>query len=285
MYSKMLILSLTLTVAACNSSSGSGEKPALNPAGVCVDRSEGIVGGQKVAEYDYDSNRVVMLLSEDSSGDVELCTAAPIAPDVLLTAAHCITATASKTKAYTTTSALCNSGFNRNQTGIVATAVVVNENYYGVENASLSSIKSDVALVFLSSKLPSNYPIYKIADSKKQMNSSLYLYGYGAISLNVKSSGILRKAEIQAGRFEIDQTIKEVSIDQTYGKGVCSGDSGGPGLVYLDGEYQILGVNSYVNRQHKGQDYCKVQGNLALADHYLSWIENKMAARGRQLKK
>lgn len=284
-YSKMLILSLTLTMSACNSSSDSGEKPNLNPAGVCVARSEGIVGGKRVGESDYDANKVVMLLSEDSNGDVELCTAAPIAPDVLLTAAHCITATASKTKAYTTTSALCNTGFDRTKSGIAASAVVVNENYNGVENSSLAAaIKSDVALVFLSSKLPSHYPVYKIADSQRQFTSSLYLYGYGAVSLTKKSSGVLRKTEIQDGRFEIDQSVKEVRIDQTYGKGVCSGDSGGPGLVYVDGEYQILGVNSYVSGR-KDTDYCMNEGNLALADHYLSWIESKMAARGRQLKK
>ena len=86
------------------------------------------------------------------------------------------------------------------------------------------------------------------------------------------------------GRFEIDHSVQEVRIDQTYGRGVCSGDSGGPGLVYLDGEYQILGVNSYVSGS-RGSDYCMNEGNLALADHYLSWIENKMAARGRSLRK
>lgn len=286
MYSKMLMLSLTLAISGCNSSSGSGEKPKLNPGGACIpaDKLEGIVGGQKVNQYDYDSNKVVMLLSEDSNGDVELCTAAPIAPDVLLTAAHCITATASKTKAFTTTSATCESGFDRNSQGIVADAVVVNENYVGVENGSLTAVKSDVALVFLKSNLPTYYPVYKIADSQRQITSSLYLYGYGAVSMTKKSSGILRKTEIQGGRFEVDHAVQEVRIDQTYGKGVCSGDSGGPGLVYMDGEYQILGVNSYVSGS-KDTDYCMNEGNLALADHYMSWIESKMAARGRSLKK
>ncbi len=286
MYSKMLMLSVSLSLTACNSSSDSGEKPKLNPAGACIPAAnlEGIVGGEKVGQYDLDSNKVVMLLSEDSSGGVELCTAAAIAPDVLLTAAHCITATASKTKAFTTTSAVCEAGFDRFNQGIVADAVVVNENYSGVENGSLSAVKSDVALVFLSSKLPSHYPIYKIADSQRQITSNLYLYGYGAVNMTQRSSGVLRKTEIQDGRFEIDHNVQEVRIDQTYGKGVCSGDSGGPGLVYMDGEYQILGVNSYVSGR-KDTDYCLNEGNLALADHYKSWIQNKMAARGRSLKK
>lgn len=300
MYSKMLMLSVTLTMTACNPSmlsltltmgaikphGGSEKKGNINPSGVCIPEAnlEGIVGGQSVSKYDQDSNKVVMLLSEDSEGGVELCTAAPIAPDVLLTAAHCITATASNTKAFTTTSATCEAGFNRKSQGITVSAVVVNENYVGGDSINLSSVKSDVALVFLNSKLPSNYPVYKIADSQKQINSNLYLYGYGAISMTKRSSGILRKTEIQDGRFEIDHSVQEVKIDQTYGKGVCSGDSGGPGLVYLEGEYQILGVNSYVSGS-RGSDYCMNEGSLALADHYLSWIENKMAARGRSLRK
>jgi secreted trypsin-like serine protease len=285
MYSKMLMLSLTLIMTACNSGSGSGDKPKLNPAGACIPEAnlEGIVGGEKVGQYDYDANKVVMLLSESSDG-VELCTAAPIAPDVLLTAAHCITASASNTKAFATTSATCESGFDRLSQGIVAEAVVVNENYVGVENSSLSSVKSDVALVFLKSSLPNYYPVYKIADSQKQISSKLYLYGYGAVSMKKRSSGILRKTEVQEGLFEIDHSVQEVRIDQTYGRGVCSGDSGGPGLVYINGEYQILGVNSYVSGS-RGSDYCMNEGNLALADHYLSWIENKMAARGRSLRK
>lgn len=285
MYSKMLMLSLTLIMTACNSGSGSGDKPKLNPAGACIPEAnlEGIVGGEKVGQYDYDANKVVMLLSESSDG-VELCTAAPIAPDVLLTAAHCITASASNTKAFATTSATCESGFDRLSQGIVAEAVVVNENYVGVENSSLSSVKSDVALVFLKSSLPNYYPVYRIADSQKQISSKLYLYGYGAVSMKKRSSGILRKTEVQEGLFEIDHSVQEVRIDQTYGRGVCSGDSGGPGLVYINGEYQILGVNSYVSGS-RGSDYCMNEGSLALADHYLSWIENKMAARGRSLRK
>ena len=216
MYSKMLMLSLTLIMTACNSGSGSGDKPKLNPAGACIPEAnlEGIVGGEKVGQYDYDANKVVMLLSESSDG-VELCTAAPIAPDVLLTAAHCITASASNTKAFATTSATCESGFDRLSQGIVAEAVVVNENYVGVENSSLSSVKSDVALVFLKSSLPNYYPVYRIADSQKQISSELYLYGYGAVSMKKRSSGILRKTEVQEGLFEIDHSVQEVRIDQT----------------------------------------------------------------------
>lgn len=282
----LLLLSLTAVIlSSCNSSSDSGEKVPLAPSGKCVPESslEGIVGGQKVGQYDYDSTKVVMLLTESGS-DVELCTASPIAPDVLLTAAHCVTSTASATKAYTTASATCESGFDRFSDGIGVQAVEIHEGYVGVETATMNAVKSDVALVFLKSSLPTYYPVYKIADSRNLGNSSLYLYGYGAVSMTKKSSGILRKTEVDSQDFEIDRNLQEVRIDQTRGHGVCSGDSGGPGLVLINGDYQILGVNSYVSGK-KDTDYCLNEGNLALADNYLSWIENKVRARGRTLKK
>jgi len=282
---KLLLLSLTVvTLSSCNSSSGSGEK-VLPQAGKCVPESslQGIVGGQKVGQYDYDSTKVVMLLTE-SGKDVELCTAAPIAPDVLLTAAHCVTSKASATKAYTTASATCGSGFDRFSDGIDVQAVEIHEAYVGVENVTMNAVKSDVALVFLKSSLPTYYPVYKIADSRNIAHSNLYLYGYGAVSMTKRSSGILRKTEVESENFQIDRNLQEVRIDQTQGHGVCSGDSGGPGLVLINGEYQILGVNSYVSGK-KDTDYCLNEGNLALADNYLSWIENKVRAHGRALKK
>lgn len=285
---KVLVLSLTiLALSSCNSSSSSGEKTPVNPGRSCVPESEleGIVGGDRVSSYDYDSNRVVMLLSRSAEG-MELCTAAPIAPDVLLTAAHCITASAAETYAFTKSAITCEAGFNFSRDAREVVAVVVNENYSELDDSRMNKIKSDVALVFLKEKLPTNYPVYKIADSEQvaASGSDLYLYGYGTTALNRKASGILRKTQIQPALYSINKTLQEVKVDQTAGRGVCSGDSGGPGLVMINGELQILGVNSYVAGKD-GTDICRNQGNLALADYYTSWIENKMSARGRSLRK
>lgn len=285
--SKVVLLPFVLGLAACSSASDSSEKPKFNQQGTCISEEslEGIVGGQKVGKYDADSNRVVMLLSESADG-IQLCTAAPIAPDVLLTAAHCVvdTDSNSKIKAFATTSATCESGFNRVTQGIDADAVVFHENYRSVEKSDLKGVKSDIALVFLKSSLPAQYPVYKIADSQRATDSSLYLFGFGTINMTKKSAGVLRKTEVRRGRFEINRDLQEVAIDQTYGQGVCTGDSGGPGLIRVDGEYQILGVNSYASGR-KGTDQCLNRGNLTLVDYYLSWIEGKMATHGRSLRR
>ena len=287
MYSKMLMLFLTLTMSACNSGGGANETPQLDSEFKCVPQSslQGIVGGQVVGKYDTDANKVVMLLS-GSGRKVELCTAAPIAPDVLLTAAHCIVATADQTRAFVTTSATCESGFNRLEQGIQVASIVVHENYSDIENLPLNTPnKSDLALVFLKKSLPKEFPIYKIAKpAKSEELGTLYFFGYGAVSLNKRSSGILRKTEVSPWAYNVDLHLQEVSVDQRYGHGVCSGDSGGPGLVMLNGELQILGVNSYVSGSGD-TDYCMNRGNLALVDYYSPWIENKMAARGRTLRK
>lgn len=293
MRSKLLLLSLTvMALSGCNSSSNTtpaGEKvPPVTKNRTCIPESElmqpspGIVGGQKVTPYSTDSKRVVMLLSQSEEG-AEVCTAAPIASDVLLTAAHCITASAEKTLVITHTGISCESGFSVDTDTQVAAAVVKHEGYDPTTRASVS--QSDVALVFLKQSLPWGYPVYKIADPTLVTDTNeIYFYGYGATGYKKGGSGILRSVTLPRADFEIQQDDGKVKLNQRYGSGVCSGDSGGPGLVKINGEMQILGVNSYVVGEDHS-DICRGEGYLALANSYTSWIENKMQARGRSLKK
>lgn len=282
----LFALAFVLTIlSSCDSKRDSAAEKVDTYRG-CVPESElqGIVGGEIVRENSYDSNRVVMILSNISEGS-ELCTAAPIASDVLLTAAHCIKADAANTKVFAKAGYTCESGFNYSRDARDVSAIAVHENYRDIDLNGLAGVKSDIALIFLKQPLPAHYPVYKIASPDLlNQTSLLYLYGYGRKSLFKSNAGLLRKTQIQRQNFSLKSQISELRIDQTLGFGVCSGDSGGPGLIEAEGELQIIGVNSYVSGPEK-EDLCAYDGNLALADHYRTWIERKMNVRGRSLRK
>jgi hypothetical protein len=247
--------------------------------------SPGIVGGQPLKPTDLDAKTVVMLNIEDSEG-LHICTASPISPNVLLTAAHCIEGDVENAFVTLYTSLACESGFDsRVNTAEVAEFVVHEDFDLALSETSPSEMKGDVALVFLKKNLPFGYPIYKIANPVQvTFENQIYFYGYGAVGYEKKGSGILRKTQLPRSSFTILEDEKKVSVDQSKGTGICTGDSGGPGLVQIDGELQILGINSYVARNLAKEDLCQGKSSLVLAESYRAWIENKLAQHGQILR-
>ena len=121
-----------------------------------------------------------------------------------------------------------------------------------------------------------------------------YFYGYGSVNYKKKGSAILRKTQLSSSKYKVHADEKRVVVDQSAGRGICTGDSGGPGLVEIDGELQILGINSWVDGKGVNEKYtvdgeevvniCKGKASLVLADSYRDWIEMKLKSRGRSLR-
>jgi len=239
-----------------------------------------IVGGQTVEANSTDSHKVVILYSSINDKDGELCTATPVALNVLLTAAHCVDkADAAQSFAAFYTSLSCESGFDVRKNAIKVTSFKIHPDYQRIDEssdkASAEGTQSDLALVFLETIVPAQYPIYKIAQAADvAVDSTIYFYGYGVNSSNGGGSGYLRKTEFQRSQYQIDESQNKISVDQTGGTGICSGDSGGPGLIEVNGELEILGVNSYV--QGPKNNICAGRGVLTLADSYRSWISDEI---------
>lgn len=276
----LIFTTLSLFLYSCSSSS-SGDK-AAKPGPVyneCVPEadlmSRGIVGGKLVNQYDADSKRVVLLYS-----DGELCTATPIAHDVLLTAAHCVNGSADKAWVGYYTSLSCESGFKISENAMPISEFVTHPEYVNTEQ----NILNDVAVVFLKYPIPYGYPIYKIAHkSSVTATSDIYFWGYGDIGYKQGGSGFLRKTQFSRADYQLDETKKLIQLDQSHGTGICSGDSGGPGFINVNGELEILGVNSYVSGPDEAR-LCNENGFLTLADSFRDWIETEMAARNRHLR-
>lgn len=252
----------------------------------------GIVGGQAVKAYDTDSNRSVLLIWEDSKGEQHLCSSTLIADQTLLTAAHCVNE-AVKMQAVFYTDVTCDSGYQRSQHSINADKMIFHPDYKtDISNLGVFDENVDLALVHLERKAPERYPIFKIANSPETLTSDVYLYGYGVTGTFEKDPMMLRKTVIKRvdakGEPNILFSNKALFFDQQAGTGVCSGDSGGAGLMNDNGELVVASVNSEVfnnNPEDGSTDLCKRYSKSIVVHHYIdSWILPTMAQWGQNLK-
>ena len=231
--------------------------------------SRNIIGGTVVEKGQADAKAAIMLMSDSGS----ICTAAAISRNVLLTAAHCL-AKDEGYIAFFAPSMTCASGFDISKDAIRATRVVRHSGY-DLEQPDVTKRRDDVGLVFLGKDIPEGYPVYKIADPQTVgERNELLLYGYGVTGDNLGGAGTLRKASVNSQRYRIDLGNKLISVNQAGTQGLCMGDSGGPGLVQIGSELQILGVNSFVHGQNG--EFCNDLGYETIADSYKDWIEFQM---------
>lgn len=281
-----------LSLMSC--SSGGGGSPVSTPAPPdvgtksCISEAEllkpGIVGGSRVENFDLDSKKVMLLIAfgaEDDKGDREtsLCTASAIAPNVLLTAAHCI---AQDHIAFFHNSLSCESGADIKGQSIAASDAVVHEKYIKEATSSANSA-NDVAIVILSKNIPSGYQVLKIADPDTVdfTTGELKFIGYGNVNYKAGGSGILRKTTIPITQVKSDLGANIVRIDQSQSHGVCSGDSGGPSIVKVNGQEQILGINSTVGTTSEDEaDACRDKATQSLAFGHKAWIKSTLLKRG-----
>jgi secreted trypsin-like serine protease len=273
---------LMLSLASCNNSSSSASTPApdVKQAG-CITESElekaGIVGGEKVSNTDADSKKVMLLYAQDEDEKTSICTASAIAPNVLLTAAHCIR---EKHFVVLNSSISCESGFDASK-HIAEVRGVLKHKDWDLESTSGSNSAKDVAIVVLKENLPSSYRVLKIADPTRVdfANGEIRFIGYGVVDYNSGGSGILRRTSIPISKVTANTNKNIVEIDQSNGQGVCSGDSGGPSLVKIDGVEQILGINSVVAGTEDAS-LCRDGAIQSLASGHIPWIKSELAKVG-----
>lgn len=123
----------------------------------------------------------------------------------------------------------------------------------------------DIALVELAEPVEDVEPYGLFDGDMEALRGQPLLYvGFGANEADPPSgTGIKRSTSLPV--FGLTPTMYISAHD---GSGVCFGDSGGPGLVEIDGGWRVVGVNSAV----RGQPACLFQSLQVRVDAFLPWI-------------
>ncbi len=198
-----------------------------------------IIGGTELSAQDDAARYVVMVYDEDSK---KICTGTLIGPQLILTAGHCV---------------------GRRQDGITLAFGVdpMTGKYIARKSIAFkvhhlyNSSKSlnDLALIYFKGQAPQGYMPAIVAPPSFPVKASYYFsaIGYGRYSgrtpiseKDAQGSGRLRSTDLKI--YSISKDEKSFIVGQSTGRGICSGDSGGPALMRLKGRDYVVGVASAV---------------------------------------
>jgi MYXO-CTERM domain-containing protein len=249
---------LVAALALC----GCSAEPSIDPTGTV---REPIAGGVLDREHD----EVIELITEWSSSSVAVCTGVLIAPNLVLTARHCVARGGGQV--ITCGSATFSAPVAASALHATADdAPTQSSSFYSGSRVTVPPDGDDVcgfdmALVTLAENVPPDVarPAVPRIDLRAVTGESYVAFGYGVDELGNHTGG----------RMRLDGLVVQCTGDRCAGfgvadneflgqEGVCSGDSGGPAL---DLSRRVIGVLS------RGSDPCAtpVYGSVA---GFRDWI-------------
>lgn len=244
-----------------------------------------IVNGQAVkTSEDIARSTVDFYITFGSGGAARFtnfCSGTLIAPDLVLTAAHCIADMSQEL-------GISKANFVKNVTVGFGTSIVKSpkdpkvkfvglKNYQvhpeyvvgSVETAESVAMK-DVALVRLAKPAPAGFVPAQLPteDLVLRVGDSVMLAGFGltngVFGTTAKS---LNKVEVRIHNPNLTST--QFSYVTESGKTACSGDSGGPAYVRgIKGQLVVVGVTSW------GDNRCVEMGAYSLVSAFKPWIQS-----------
>jgi secreted trypsin-like serine protease len=212
--------------------------------------STDILGGIEVARQDEIAASTV-LVGLLTPGGMLTCTGSILAPDLVVTAGHCVAPLPNVVLVL----------FTRDLGQTAERTVAVSryrrhEGFYA--NLRLrhdDHDQNDIALLRFEGGLPPGYAPARVLDDSEadaiHDGAEVTLAGFGRSVGDVgrlaqgepDGSGVLRKVQTTIRTARYGRT--EVLVEQSAGKGACHGDSGGPAFVRgRDGALKLFGVTS-----------------------------------------
>lgn len=286
---KLSFVLVVLLTSAC------AKNVSRTPASIHDSSSQqGVIGGKAVANNSLFERKVLKLaldveMKKQKNGAVSVtwnsqCTASAISEKVLLTAAHCVDKLRPDQVYLVLTQSPEKSPLNLKE-WIKAKEIRVHEKYQGKS----TQFAYDVALILLEQDLEPDRVLKFATPDLISFPLDLVVIGYGTTSdLSKPDDNSPAIAGLHFVMKSVDVFHPEAhtfSINQNDHKGFCSGDSGGPGLIYDDQtkEFFILGVVSntsmYDNERIKldpqnQYSLCIGQGNYmnVLNSEIRAWI-------------
>lgn len=177
----------------------------------------------------------IMVLAHGARG-AGFCSGAIVAPDIVLTAAHCVAAPATTRVHF------------RDANGaprLVAVRRIARHPQYRADAVAARARSVDLALVETATALPPSFQPVAIAAAPKAVGATLEIAGFGLRQEGAPAtSGVLRSARLTL-RAPLSELL--LWLDDPDGAGACTGDSGAP--VFWNGA--LVGVVAYAQGPHR----------------------------------
>lgn len=262
-----------LVLAACTESEL--RENAVNPTA----SSNGILGGVEVKAGTLEAQSVAMVFDILTGRE---CSSTVISKDMVLTAAHCVEDSAPEDLRVIFTLESYNYSDSQERK-------VISYRRHERHRDPTASERFDLAVVRFEGELPPETRIARLPQKDEGIlpQARFTAIGYGRTDgrLNDFASdgdiGILRQVELEVRNLKLGGL--EFIADQSSGKGVCTGDSGGPAMVWDDeGQPMVLGVASgvlyeeFVDRSPVDFDYCRGVSLYVSTAGYREWIVESM---------
>ncbi len=218
---------------------------------------QGIVGGQETTEW----LAVGAYLIDGGNGG--LCTATLVAPDVALTASHCVEGSGQQDRFY-----IGHDIYSATSEDTIWISDAIAHPSYNLS----SQHPHDIAVLLLNHEAEGVpwIPVNTTTMDSSWEDRLLRYVGFGSDTYyGGPGAGTKRETDIRL--YEV-YSLEFVHYMQ--GTNTCSGDSGGPAFVELDGEWYHAGVISSGFAVNGGQDSCSGGGIEMRVDAEMSFLDD-----------